>query len=363
MYAMSLRTSAPVYSALVACLALIAPVCLAEISSATSVPRTLRVSPNGEDSQTCGDSLSQACRSISQAVANALDGDRILVAPGRYGDLNRNGLLGEEGEEFGLDACRCMIYVDKRIQLVSERGADGTRIEGINERDGFGISGIGIAASRIRFGGRGNGFTVVGAYRGIHVFEGANNVSVIGNRVSQCSHGIWNEGFRTVIAYNHADFNFVGVEAVSGAPFVHHNTAANNDGLGIDLGPGAIAEDNIVIGNGWEGVRIAGAKRVVRNHIADNRAGLTLSNIAINFRQTIERNNIVGNDLIENVESPGSFPSPGSGCGVVNFHVVGAEMRNNYWGSLQRINVPCNLGAGTVLVDPVSEHPFDIPKE
>ena len=126
MYAMSLRTSAPVYSALVACLALIAPVCLAEISSATSVPRTLRVSPNGEDSQTCGDSLSQACRSISQAVANALDGDRILVAPGRYGDLNRNGLLGEEGEEFGLDACRCMIYVDKRIQLVSERGADGT---------------------------------------------------------------------------------------------------------------------------------------------------------------------------------------------------------------------------------------------
>ena len=271
------------------------------------MPRTLRVSPNGEDSPTCGGNLSQACRSISQAVANASEGDRVLVAPGRYGDLNRNGLLGEEGEEFGLDSCRCLVHVDKRIQLVSERGADATRIEGIREQFGFVMSGVGIASSRVRLGSRGNGFTIVGAYRGIHVFEGANHVSVIGNRVSQCSHGIWNEGFRTVIAYNHADFNFVGVEAVSGAPFVHHNTAANNDGLGIDLGPGAIAEDNIVIGNGWEGVRIAGAKRVVRNHIADNRAGLTLSNIAINFRQTIERNNIVGNDLVENVESPVEF--------------------------------------------------------
>ena len=268
--------------------------------------------------------------------------------------------MGEEGEEFGLEACRCMIRVDKRIQLVSERGADGTRIEGIRERNGFVISGIGVAASRVRLG-KGNGFTIVGAYRGIHVFEGANHVSVIGNRVSQCSHGIWSDGFRAVIAYNHADFNFVGIEAELGASFVHHNTAANNDGVGIVLGPGAIGEDNIVIGNGWEGIRVEAAKRVVRNHIADNRAGLTLSNI--DSPLVIERNNIVGNDLVEDVETPLSFPPPGSGCGVVNFHLVGAEMRNNYWGSLQRINVPCNLGAGTVLVDPVSEHPFDIPKE
>ena len=39
------------------------------------------------------------CRSISRGIANAADGDTIVVGPGRYGDLDRDGTLSEPNEE------------------------------------------------------------------------------------------------------------------------------------------------------------------------------------------------------------------------------------------------------------------------
>ena len=59
---------------------------------------TLSVANNGLDSATCGSSAAP-CRSISQAIANASEGDTIVVGPGRYGDLNGNRIFGEVGEE------------------------------------------------------------------------------------------------------------------------------------------------------------------------------------------------------------------------------------------------------------------------
>src|SRR5437868_2725709 len=80
----------------------------------------LHVANNGVDTQACG-AKDAPCRSISQAIANAKDGDRILVGPGRYGDLNGNGSFSDSGDEsaelnFG---CVCMIKVNKSIQLKS----------------------------------------------------------------------------------------------------------------------------------------------------------------------------------------------------------------------------------------------------
>src|SRR5262247_2574920 len=58
----------------------------------------LSVANNGIDSTTCGSS-GAPCRSISQAIAHASEGDTVVVGPGRYGDLNGNRILGEVGEE------------------------------------------------------------------------------------------------------------------------------------------------------------------------------------------------------------------------------------------------------------------------
>ena len=51
---------------------------------------TLYVANNGVDGAGCGTRLAP-CRSIRQAIGLASDGDRIIIGPGRYGDLNGDG--------------------------------------------------------------------------------------------------------------------------------------------------------------------------------------------------------------------------------------------------------------------------------
>src|SRR5262249_19176887 len=60
---------------------------------------TWSVANNGVDSPTCGTSRTNPCRSISQALANAGDGDTISVGAGRYGDLNGDGAFTLPGAE------------------------------------------------------------------------------------------------------------------------------------------------------------------------------------------------------------------------------------------------------------------------
>jgi hypothetical protein len=57
---------------------------------------TLHVANNRVDGPSCRPKASP-CRSISQAITNAAAGSKIIVGPGRYGDLNLNGTLGETG--------------------------------------------------------------------------------------------------------------------------------------------------------------------------------------------------------------------------------------------------------------------------
>jgi len=74
------------------------PMLLLAIGVAVADSATLNVANNGVDSDICG-AASAPCRSISQAIANAADGDTVVVGPGRYGDLNGDGRLGGPGEE------------------------------------------------------------------------------------------------------------------------------------------------------------------------------------------------------------------------------------------------------------------------
>lgn len=54
------------------------------IATASVSARTLWVTNDGADSATCG-SRPRPCRSISQAIENAADGDTIWVGAGHYG--------------------------------------------------------------------------------------------------------------------------------------------------------------------------------------------------------------------------------------------------------------------------------------
>ena len=68
--------------------------------------RTLYVANNGVDNLVC--ELGNPCRFISRAISRAVPRDTIIVGPGIYGDLNRNGILGEAGEETGgFPGCDC----------------------------------------------------------------------------------------------------------------------------------------------------------------------------------------------------------------------------------------------------------------
>src|SRR5262249_25629681 len=80
-------------------------------SLAAAYGATLYVENNGVDGAGCGTIKTNACRSISPATAFAIAGDRIIVGPGRYGDLNRNHTLGETGEETPSSGCGCMLSI------------------------------------------------------------------------------------------------------------------------------------------------------------------------------------------------------------------------------------------------------------
>lgn len=137
----------------------------------------LHVASNGIDGASCGGKTSP-CRSISQAIANVSDGDRIVVGPGRYGDLNGDSDFmdtGDEAAEFG--GCVCMIKVDKSISLESSDGAAVTVLD-VARAD---IRAVVIEADGVVFGKSRRGFTLLNSRREGVITQDTSNVTVAGN--------------------------------------------------------------------------------------------------------------------------------------------------------------------------------------
>ena len=117
---------------------------------------TLNVAANGVDGPTCG-AAATPCRTIGQAVLNADEGDRILVGPGVYGDLNEDDDLADDGEEEAGDpACDCMLQITKRLTFESSAGAAMTIIRGTTT-----LIAVSLEASGIIFGAHDRGFTII----------------------------------------------------------------------------------------------------------------------------------------------------------------------------------------------------------
>src|SRR5882762_1911560 len=126
---------------------------LAIALSASAQGATVYVANNAVDGPSCG-SKTSPCRSISQAVNTiAADGDTIVVGPGRYGDLNNNGTLGDSpGEESG--AFGCAVLIGRPVTITSSSGAAETTIDARNVPIGCNV---GIIGAGTTFGKPGKG--------------------------------------------------------------------------------------------------------------------------------------------------------------------------------------------------------------
>ena len=118
---------------------------------------TLNVAMNGVDNDTCG-KAGTPCRTISQAVVNADAGDRILVGPGVYGDVNQDNNLLDIGEEKPEDRGVPLHAADHQashLRIVGRRRDDD------HPRDlRTSLTAVSLEASGISFGVHNRGFTI-----------------------------------------------------------------------------------------------------------------------------------------------------------------------------------------------------------
>lgn len=251
---------------------------------------TLNVAVGGIDADGCG-TKAAPCRSISHAIAAALPGDKILVGPGRYGDLDDDGTFGEAGEETGIGA---VVTIDKPLAVESTEGAATTLIDGGDAL----LHGVDITATGARLGKAKKGFTIAHAGRlAVLVDPGVTGVTVSGIRAVRNGGGFGSKSSGLTFRGNAADandgdgFNFTG----SGITITGCR-ASGNTGSGFALsGDGSVLKGNVASSNGEDGFRFgSGAGHVITGSVgAGNATGLRISANTI----TATGNSFVGNTL------------------------------------------------------------------
>ena len=327
------------------------------------------VAANGTDSATCG-GKKEPCRTITVAMAGALDGDTVEVGPGRYGDLNGNGMLGEAEEEAAL-ACACVVSLTKSLLLQSSAGAAATVIEA-----GGASFGVQMDSTDGALGRPGRGFTVRGAGSiGVEVRGSRNRVEgnlaiqnvdvgfrvsspdavLVGNTaVGNPLSGIFvSSGLGATLIGNRSFGSQTGFLVLEHDSTLTGNVASGNSDNGFHLsGSGHQFEKNVANGNGGAGLFVqnaASAESIVANTFVGNGGpGLWL----IGPASEISRNNIFGND-------------PSGNCGVLNGTDLAVQATRNFWGEAsgpgaQPADDVCNLGASTTSVGPVAKKPFKV---
>jgi hypothetical protein len=125
---------------------------------------TLQVTNDGADSSSCG-SQTAPCRSISQGIENASDGDTIYVGPGRYGNVNGGSTFSGPGDErpetlaAPWDGSGCIVCINKGLHVYSTAGAELTVID---SGGSLYQSTVLILSDGVDFGAAQHGFTITG---------------------------------------------------------------------------------------------------------------------------------------------------------------------------------------------------------
>ena len=308
-------------------LALAAAIASVGLAAGTSSAATFFVANNGIDSPSCG-AAGNPCRSISVAISLAASNDRIVVGPGRYGDLNGDGIIGNSpGEEIPGVGCYCMVFVNKPVRLESEEGAGATVLDPGPADPKPDVLGVGATASGSVIGKPGKGFTFAGGWHGLWVASGpypasltiSGNIATNNRETGFLLHA--DIGSYTVtdnLAIGNGAAGFAAHRGV-GHKFKRNTAIANGlDGFGVDGdGGGHEFVNNVAIGNGqdgfWAALGITGLAYTGNSAIGNRRSGW---GFADNSGATLSRNNMYGN---------------GSNCGVSAGGVVSAV--NNYFGA------------------------------
>lgn len=329
----------------------------------------LLVANNGVDGATCGDK-SNPCRSISQAIQNAVANDTIIVGPGRYGDLDGNGSFGEPGDEHAEvgTGCSCMIRIDKPLTIESSDGAAATVLDA--NRVGIDVVGIGAGAAGVVFGKKKKGFTLTGSDDGSGLFVAGSTagVKITANLATQnrfAGFAIFGNGH--VITGNVASANGDnGFDVHGGNHVMTGNVARNNgdngffargsghrlsenaataNGLhGFDVGDsGHSLTANVASTNDEEGFEVDGSGHSFGGNAAHGNSGAGFALLGSSY--TLTGNSIVGNEgsgvfvgaLASNIQITksnifGNSRPENSAFGV--FNASGQiQAINNFWGA------------------------------
>ena len=304
---------------------------------------TIHVGNHGSDAAG-GGSAAAPCRTISQGVRAASPGDRVLVQPGVYGDVDGDGAFvtpGDEPAQIG-DGCNCLVAIDKPLTVVSEAGAGATILRGAVD----GLFAVVIDAPDVALGRKKAGFAIVGDLQhdgfGVRVNASGSGARVEGNLFSRLDQGLFVAGDGSRIVGNriaevfrqgvHAEGSGITIAAnvleqvgtpgantsaihVVGRGASGHTVARNlvvgNLGIGIFVDDGAgspagtphLVTDNLVVGNGAAGIKVV--------------LGFSSGGVRVN-----------GNSLYAN------DGASGGNCGLETLSAgPSIDATNNFWGS------------------------------
>ncbi|MFL6603168.1 MAG: hypothetical protein ACJ8R9_17810 [Steroidobacteraceae bacterium] len=187
--------------------------------------RVLWVANDGVDSTSCGMSRTTQCRSITQAIQNAANGDTIQVGAGRYGDLNGDRDFADAGEEHANSTLGCIVCITKSVRIFSLNGATITMIDAAADNPELKV-GVAILANGVTFGVKDHGFLITGAQAdGLLVYK-ANGARVGGNlALKNGGSGFRGEdvGDSLLIADNTAMDNQHGFQVEASDPLANDN--------------------------------------------------------------------------------------------------------------------------------------------
>jgi hypothetical protein len=303
----------------------------AALAAGSAGAKTVYVANDGLDGDGCG-TKSAPCRSITSGIAAAAANDTILVGPGRYGDLNDDGVLGGTGEESGTNG---VVDVNKAVRVYSTDGADATVIQ-FPGLVGVFSAYVLVFADDAAFGRRNGGFTIAGHGEGTGISGLGLRVSIQGNAVYHTAYGVITEGAGSDVSDNRIALCFRGILLGGAGASASRNALLANE-LGLDLrAADSVVDANVAVSNAT-GIDADAANATLRRMlVAGNRlGGGTLSGTGLR----IEASSFLANG--------DAWMDPG--CAFTTASSIDAT--GNYWGSPlgpgldNPADRPCGAGA------------------
>jgi hypothetical protein len=279
---------------------------------------SFNVANDGADSATCGAETSP-CRSISQAITNASDGDTIVVGAGLYGNISGNPNFGGPGDEqpsrpFLTQGC--IICVTKAVRIFSIHGAAVTIIQGSATTPYR--SNVMIFDDGVTFGREGGGFTITGGNdNGLSIVDQAQsirNVTVAGNV---------DVGDMTGFSFVGVDLDQIGPCPTGACPQTAHFLLSDNQAIGngsgfkfrvnLDGAGQLIARNNLTVGAGVGFAAIPGCSPCESTVNAPANIVQLIDNVAVNggvgfstnLSGLIQGNTASGNSQVGFLITPG----------------------------------------------------------